>query len=888
MSALTRLVGFWRTLFRKDRLDSELDLELGSALDTYTARYTAEGMDPRAARRAAALAFGGISQVKDAVRDHRTGANVEALFFDIRYAARGLRRTPALAATIVVTLALGIGGNAAMFSVVRATLFQPLPYRDPSRLVFVWLGQDRIGYRGPMSGPDLRALREGASSFDGFGAIWASSAITLTGNGDPEQLRAAMVTTNFFDVLGARVALGRNFQPGDQAAGPGATVILGWELFQRRFGGDRSLVGRTIEVNESRATVVGILPPDFRLFLPADASVPDRLQAFTPFWPDFENGPRGSLFLRVIGRMRPNVPFAQARDEVSSVAKGIARESGRNRILTAHPLQDDNVAPIRGTMLALFAGVALLLLIVCVNVASLLVARAATRASEVGLQLALGASRRRIARLVLFEGLLLAMLGMAGGLLTAWFTLRILVAVAPPSLSQLDGATVDAPMFGFLSAISLLAGLIFSTAPQIELFKRAARGHALQPERQTTASLVRRRTRVLLVVVQVALSVVLLISAGLLTRAFIEVLRVDPGFRSATQLTFRIAVPGRYESPAAFNAFAANLQSRLRALPGVTGGGAISHVPYDDMPNWSLTYSPDAPMPPDAARQGDSRAISTGLLEALGVPLIDGRFFTDHDDDASRPVAIIDDRLAGELWPNQRAVGRQISTSVSGMNADVGGNTARLTIVGVVPHLRLRSLVEDFRPEIFVPWRIAQRNPMAFVLDTNRESASLAADIRTAIAAVDPLVAIYDIRSLRTYVVDARATRRFTVLLAVAFACMALGLTTIGVYGLLAHTVAIRRHEIGVRRALGATSSQVTRAILSEGFGLAVVGCASGLAGAAAVAGLLQSQLYAVRPRDPMAYGAGVAVILIGSAIACWLPARRAVKVSPMDALRIE
>jgi len=222
------------------------------------------------------------------------------------------------------------------------------------------------------------------------------------------------------------------------------------------------------------------------------------------------------------------------------------------------------------------------------------------------------------------------------------------------------------------------------------------------------------------------------------------------------------------------------------------------------------------------------------------------------------------------------------------MNADVGGNTARLTIVGVVPHLRLRSLVEDFRPEIFVPWRIAQRNPMAFVLDTNRESASLAADIRTAIAAVDPLVAIYDIRSLRTYVVDARATRRFTVLLAVAFACMALGLTTIGVYGLLAHTVAIRRHEIGVRRALGATSSQVTRAILSEGFGLAVVGCASGLAGAAAVAGLLQSQLYAVRPRDPMAYGAGVAVILIGSAIACWLPARRAVKVSPMDALRIE
>src|SRR5262249_10034607 len=313
----------------------------------------------------------------------------------------------------------------------------------------------------------------------------------------------------------------------------------------------------------------------------------------------------------------------------------------------AHPLHDDDVGPVKGSLVALFGGVALLLLIGCVNVASLLVARAATRASEVGLQLALGANARRIARLQLIEGLLLTMAGLAGGLLTASLGLTALVAMAPPSLRRLESSRIDAVVLVFLLAVSMVVGIVFSIAPYGELFKRAALGYGLTPRRTSTAPVLRRQIRAALVLVQVALSVVLLVSAGLLTRAFVQVLRVDPGFRTAQQLTFRIGVPGRYESPAAFNAFESDLQGRLGALAGVTAVGAMSHLPYDDMPNWSLLYSAETPMPSDA-RQADARAVSSGLFEAMGVPLVEGRPFTEHDDNPLNPVAIVDDRLARE------------------------------------------------------------------------------------------------------------------------------------------------------------------------------------------------------------------------------------------------
>ena len=878
---LARARSFWNTLVHKDRLDRDLDDELECAVETLTTRHIAEGMDPLAARRAAMRAVGGpggIGSVRAAVRDHRVGAATDALLLDVRDAWRSARSAPGLAAVIVLTLALGIGATTAIFSVVHAVLLEPLPYRDADRLTFIWLDRTStaatvtgLGYpRGPMSGPDLRNLRENTGTFEAFGGIWATGSVVLAGDHGPEQLRSAQVTTNFFDVLGVQPAYGRTFRPEDATGQPPLTVMVGWDLFQRRFGGDPSLVGRQIQsADGTSATVIGILPQDFRLLLPPDAAIPDRLQAFVPFWPDLESGPRRNLFLRVVGRMRPGVTIEQAREDVAALSRHLTSELGSQRAFTVEGLQDDDVRDIRGPLLALFGGVAILLTIACVNVASLLIARAATRVKETSLRLALGASRGRLVRQALAEGSLLTILGGAVGVFVGSVGLRMLLTLLPESLSRLQASRIDLVVLAFAVGISVVWGLLVSLAPCMELF-RADPARSLLVSRSSGAP-VRYRARATLVVAQIALSLVLLSGAGLLVRAFARVIAVDPGFRADQQLTFRTLIPGE--------TFVRELLDELRSLPGVTGAGAFSHLPYDDLPNWGLPYSLTSPIPQDAPT-ADSRSISPGLMEALGIELIEGRFFTEHDRDPSHPVVIVDDKLAGLFWPGRSAVGQSLFANV--------GESRHPTVVGVVRHVRLRSLVRDLLPQIYVPWQLAQRNPMAFVVSTSSDPMSVAADVRAAVTAADPRLAPHDVRPMTDYVEGARATRAFTVVLASAFAAAAMLLACIGVYGVLAYAVAERRHEFGVRRALGADTGRILRDVVREGFGFASAGCAAGLAGAFVAGRLLQAQLYEVRPHDPVSVGMALGVILAGALVACAVPAYRATTVSPMDALRSE
>ncbi len=880
MPLLPRIRSLWNTMAHKERLDRELDDELRAAVETLAARYVGEGMDPRTARLAAARRLGGIERVRDEVREARIGAGLDALVLDLRYAWRTLRKAPGLTAVVVVTLALGIGANTAIFSVVHALLLKPLPYRNADRLAFIWLDRtvtsatlSGLGYpRGPLSGPDLRNLREGTRTFAEFGGIWASGTIALTEGREPEQLRGALVTTNFFQVLGVDTAFGRTFRPEDSTPDPDApqAIVVGWELFQRRFGGDPSVVGRRITVNDGFATIVGILPKHFRLLLPPDAAVPDHLQAFAPFWPNLENGPRRNLFLRVVGRMKPGVTIEQAREDVAVMSKAVSRELGSQRAFTTVALQDDGVREIRGPLLALFGGVAILLTIACVNVAGLLIARAAGRSKETSLRLVLGASRGRLLRQSLVEGLLLTLLGAGAGLLVGYAGLRVLLALAPPSLSRLDASRIDWTVLAFTLGTAVVWGLLLSLAPLVELLK-ADPCRSLQRQSRTAAAPVRYRARAGLIVGQIALSVVLLVSAELLVRAFVEVTRVDPGFRTDRQLTFRTLVPRE--------TFVREVLETIRAIPGVTGAGAFSHLPYDDLPNWGLPYSLEAPIAADAP-MADARSVSPGLLETLGVQLLEGRLFTDHDRDPRNPVVIVDDKLAALLWPGRSALGQWFHVNV--------GESRRPTVVGVTRHLRLRSLVDDLLPQIFVPWQLAQRNPMAFVVSANGDPMAMAPAVRSAVASIDRRFAIYDVRPMTDYVESARATRRFTVMLAAAFAVTALALTCVGVYGVLAYSVSHRRHEFGVRRALGADAGQVMRDVLGEGLAFAVAGCAAGTAGALVAGRLLQSQLYAVRPHDPVSYGLALALILGGAVVACAIPAYRAVSVSPMEALRTE
>ncbi|MBA3639120.1 MAG: ABC transporter permease, partial [Acidobacteria bacterium] len=700
--------------------------------------------------------------------------------------------------------------------------------------------------------------------------IWASGSVVLAGQDGPEQLRSALVTTNFFDVLGVQPAYGRTFRPDDTAEGAPLTVMLGWDLFQRWFGGDPSLVGRRIQsADGSFATVLGILPKDFRLLLPPDAAVPDRLQAFAPFWPDLESGPRRNLFLRVIGRMRPGVTIEQAQDDVSTLSRNLSRELGSQRAFTTVALQDDDVREIRGPLLALFGGVAILLMIACVNVASLLIARTASRTRETSLRLALGASRGRLVRQALVEGFLLTLTGAAAGVFVGYVGLRALLVLLPESLSRLEASRIDLAVLAFTLGISVVWGLLLSLAPCFELFKADAL-RSLHFSRAGGRP-VRYRARAALVVAQVALSLVLLSGAGLLVRAFAQVVAVDPGFRADRQLTFRTLISRE--------TFVQELLERVRALPGVTGAGAFSHLPYDDLPNWGLPHSLTAPIPTDAPT-ADARAISPGLMEALGVPLLEGRFFTDHDRDPKHPVVIVDDTLARLFWPGRTAVGQTFFANV--------GESRHPTVVGVVRHVRLRSLVQDLLPQIYVPWQLAQRNPMAFVVSTSGDPMSVAADVRATVMALDSRVAPHDVRPMTDYVNGARATGAFTVVLASAFAVTAMLLTCVGIYGVLAYGVAQRRHEFGVRRALGADAGRILRDVLREGLGFAVAGCAAGLAGALVVGRLLQAQLYGVRPHDPVSLATALALILTGAIVACVIPAYRATTVSPMDALRSE
>ena len=585
-------------------------------------------MTAPAARRAAIAALGGpggFVAVRENVREARVGAGLDTLLVDLRQAWRGFRSASGFMAVVGATLALGVGANTAIFGVVHGILLQPLPYRDADRLAVIWLDHGPAGYpRAPLSGPDLGDLRHATTTFEQLGAIWASGTVALTGDGDPEQLRAALVTTNFFDVLGIPSAFGRTFRSDDSAPGAPPTLLIGWDLFQRRFGGDPSVVGRQILVDDRPTTVIGVMPQTFRLLLPLDASVPDHLQVWAPFWPDLEHGPRGNLFLRVVGRMRQGVTVAEASAEIDGIARSIPPDLGAARAFRTIALQADDVREVRAPLLVLFTGVAILLTIGCVNVASLLIARVASRARETAVRIALGASRWRLLRQSLLEGLLLSIVGAAGGLVTGYVGLRVLLVLAPPSLSRAGTFELDATVVAFTLAISAIWGALLSLAPALELFRggadsrrRLAVGALSVFGARSRAAPVRYRVRATLVAVQIALSVVLLTGAGLLVRAFIEVQRVDPGFRAESHLTFRVAFPETRYREDRLQSAADQLQRHLSAVPGVTGVGAVSHLPFDDLPNWGLTY-------PRSAlgywRRGESRRSCD-----LGRPLRDDR-----------------------------------------------------------------------------------------------------------------------------------------------------------------------------------------------------------------------------------------------------------------------
>ena len=887
MWLFARLCSLRDSLLRKQRLDRDLDEELRAFVEQLADRYVARGMARVDARRAAVIELGGYEQVKERVRDIRIGNNVETTMGDVRYAWRGLWRSPAFATVTILTLGLGIGCTTAIFSLVNALLLEELPYREPSQLVFVWQDLTTGGYpRAPLAGPEIKDLRERSRLFSGFGGIWSNTAV-LTGD-DPEQLRIGLVTSDFFSVLGAQPALGRTFAPEDDAPTASRSILLSHALWQRRFGGDSSLVGRTIQVNNQATTVIGVMPAHFRLMLPQDSSVPDQLQAWLLLDSSYTRWARGQQFLRVVGRMKPGVTLNEAQQEIAALGNQIGREHadyGRSGLtLYGVGLHADGVREIRPTLLALFAGVAILLVVACVNVASLLVARAAARGRETAVRVALGAGAGRLFRQYAVEGLVLGVLGGLAGILVGQACLAILIAVRPAALSRIETATIDPTVMAFTAGVALTWGFLLSLAPLAELRRTSVSANLQQGDRGGAAAL-QYRTRAVLVVCQLALSVILLVGAGLLIRAFMQLQRADPGFSSDGIVTLRLSLAGqRFRTREALNAFSTEFRSRLAALPGVTGVGAISHIPYDDLPNWGTPYLRDGDTDLDNAGTADTRAITPGFFEAVDAKLIEGRFFTEADDAKSLPVTIVDERLAERMWPGESALGKRLICDPF----TTGKPQVAVTVVGVVHHLRHRRPTENVREQLYFPLTQAPRNPMAYVVRSAADATALTPQIRQTLAALDLRAPIYDVRPLTSYVGSARAARRFTMILATAFAAAALILAGIGVYGVTAYAVTLRRREFGVRLALGASTNQVVQLVMREGVRLAIVGLLLGLVGAAFAATLLRTQLYGVTPADPISYLIAVPTLAAAVVLAAWLPARRATRVNPLESLRSE
>jgi predicted permease len=868
-----------RNLLRKRQVEDRLDAEVRSYADLLTDQNIAAGLPPAEARRIALAQSGGIEQIKQSVRDRRAGVGLDNLAQDLRYALRQMRRTPGLTALALLTLAFGIGANTAIFSFVNAVLLRPLPYPNANRLTILMSG---LGYSGraPFSSFEVFHLRRRATQLDQLAGIWVTNG-ALPGDGLAEQIKVADVTSNFLPLLCPRPALGRLFGPQDDLENAPSTIILTHGVWVRRFGSDPSIIGRSVRYGRHRSTVIGVLPADFRLIFPNDASVPPNVEVFEsiPVGPWQAEGP---AFLHVVGRLRNGATLAAAQAEMNSAAAQIDKLGGRasmgNFTVSVFPLQADTVREVRPTLLCLFAGVALVLLIGCANIANLLMARARRRLRETTIRAALGASRSRLARQFLTESLLLGILGGVAALALGYTAIRAILAARPPSLVNFDRVPLDAPVLAFTFAVALFTSVLFGLAPMFSVHRLNLTRDLRESSRQSTGSL--RPWTSALVSAEVALAFVLLTGTGLLMRTFINILHVDPGFRGDNVFTFRVSVPGY--APLHL------IQQKLAALPGVQSASAISHLPLDDAGNWyDYYYREGASLVEQNSVMADHRSTLPGYFTTIGATLIEGRDFTDADDAQHQHVAIVDDVLARQLWPGKSAIGQKINLSDSPQGFyQFQRNWA--VVIGVVHHVQYHSLTAIVRPQIYVPYPLAPRPSMSFVLHTSGAGAGLAAAVRTTIESVNKDIPTTHVEPMQLLVDRAHAESRFASLLATLLSLIALVLATIGIYGVLSYSVAQRTTEIGIRMAIGAPRAQVLRMILADGFAWVLPGLFAGFLLSLLVTPLLTNLLYGVKPTNPANYAVMFFGILAVSVVAALLPALRAMNIDPLTALRYE
>ncbi len=809
------------------------------------------------------------------------------LLQDVRYGLRMLAKNPAFTAVAVLTLALGIGANTAIFSVVNAVLLRPLPYRQSDHLVKVWGNFSGIGIPGDrnwISAPEFKDLETQNKSFSGIAAT-TSESFNLGINGTPQRIEGYLVSPSLFELLGVQPFLGRAFLQEEATPGRDREVLLSYGLWKRGFGGDTGIVGKQIVINDLNVTVVGVMPASFEY--PDDAEMWAPL-ALAPS--DFTPDHRGNHGLEVLARIRPELSLAQARADMSAVTKIVEQQNPAypyarfNFAFTLTPLLAEMVSDVQKALWILTAAVGLVLLIACANVANLLLVRASNREREIAIRVALGGARKRIVAQLLTESVLLALLGGFAGILLARWGLDVLVNLSATIFPRVAAASMDGRVLLFSTLISVATGIIFGLAPALHS-SRGVRAESLKEGgRGATVGSVSQRLRHSLIVAELALSLVLLSGAGLLIKSFLRLQEVDGGFRPDHVLTMRISLPEtKYSKPEQIRAFYRDVLDRISTLPGVQAAGAVNLLPLSGGSTSGTTTIDTTAVPPDSRTpECDLRVVTPDFFKAMSVKLIRGRFFAENDNDQSPPVAIVDQSLANTYWPGEDAIGKRLHLG------GVKSTAPWMTIVGVVAHVRYRTLEEMSRAEVY--WPEAQRasSSLSLAIRTAGDPLALAPSVQKAVQSVDPEQPVYSVRSMDTLLENSLARRRLSLLLLAIFAAAALLLAAVGIYGIMSYWVSQRSHEMGIRMALGASRVDVLRLVLRQGLVLAGVGVFAGLVGSLVLTRFIASLLFAVKPTDPATFLV-VAVALGAVAVAAsFIPAHRATRVAPMKALRYE
>ena len=806
------------------------------------------------------------------------------LWQDLRFGLRMLVKNPGFTIVAVFALALGIGANSAIFSVVNTILFRPLPYKDPDRLVMVW--EDRSARGFPRDTPAVANYidwRDQNQVFEGMSAM-ANQSFNLTGVGDPERIDGRLVSANLFSILGVEPMLGRAFAPDEDRPGQNSVVILSHSLWQRRFSSDRSIVGKSIVLNGANVQVIGVMPASFQ-FPTRDDEIWAPI-AFTS--QQLVN--RGSHYLEVVARMKPQLSLDQVRAEMSTIAVRMQQQNPNtnNQVGVAIvPLHEQVVGDIKPALMVLLGAVGFVLLIACANVANLLLARAAVRQKEIVIRVALGANRFRLIRQVLTESLLLAAVGGIVGLVLSLVGVNLLKSFIPSNISQAQAISIDGKVLLFTLIVSLLTGLIFGLVPAIQASTINLNETLKEGGRDSGAGARGNRVLSLLVITEVAVSLILLVGAGLLINSFLRLRNVDPGFRSQNLLTMRIVLPApKYAEQLQRSNFYTELIRRVEALPGVESAAVTNWIPLvrqGDSMGISIAGKPDGG--PGQRPSAVTRVVSTHYFSTMSIPILQGRQLEEHDRVDTPVVAVISETAARRFWPNENPIGRRF-TPGSPTSTDPND---WITIVGIARDVRQMELAAEPKPQIYLSYaQMEYFAPRHLVVKTKVDPLSLAATVRKTVWEIDKDQPVSNIRTMDEVLSDSVARQRFSMLLLGIFASVALILAAVGIYGVMSYSIAQRTREIGIRMALGAQQIDVLKLAVGQGLKLVLVGLVVGLGVAFALSRVMSSLLFGVSPTDPMTFIV-ISIVLISVALlASYIPARRATKVDPLAALRYE